>query len=313
MDNAEDLPPRLFALRADLTERIPCAPGDATVKAELGAMPLAQLMITYMSWVDRLIPPRQRSVSFAEGFFAKRLSDDQMRVIGVIGNMSAKGDDFTPYLSATVQTRGYTPKQGSRPGIRWVDGGRGHKDLALNTMDAHHFHLKPLEKNGTRLNGSRDLIWAWVSRDNIHFLMLGDHNSCNDGTLRAVVAKERLLAGWDVKGLSPSRSTSSLQDRLRLARYGVMAHEEVEAKVVPVGFASSDGSSFFHVTHVDKVMRVLRDWDSRLDTSHGRSELATKIGFPQIDIEGAKWGFLYGDFCLFTCQNIALGIVPWRR
>jgi hypothetical protein len=82
-------------------------------------------------------------------------------------NAVEAGEDLTKYLSLDPQTRGISPQGG------WSD-----KDLILNIMGFHHFHLGP----ETRRYRSDELALARVSREEFEVMDLFDHDVFEPGT-----------------------------------------------------------------------------------------------------------------------------------
>ena len=308
----EELPPRVMRLKNFVARTIPC-PDDDT-KKELAELHLNELMIRYMTWVDRLIPLRPRKVEFTKAFWSRQFSSEQLAAVRQIQRASEAGDSLMPFLSRSVLTHGYTErrKEGKR-GIAWADGKRGYKDLALNAFDAHHLHLTAMNADGSRSGGSRDLLFVKVSRTILRMLLLGDHNSFNDGSLLRVVAEDNYGTGTMRLGL-PAGEGFPLPERQRLARAGLSVPENVNGETVMTGMMASDGSSTFHVFHCSRVLSAMRDWDRSLDSIEGRITLSEKLG---VDISGwhaADWWLWYGDLCLRNNgEGRAIAVVEWRR
>lgn len=315
MQDENALSPRLEGLKAQLVATIPCEPDTAEGKRELEAMPLVRLMAHYMNWVDRLIAPRPRKVTFAQGFFPQKVTDEQLVAIRQWVSKSEAGEDLSLYLSAYSRTHGYSPRSPDRKGIKWADGRKGDKDYALNTMGTHHFHLVPSEPDGRRPGGSRALIYAQVRRDSIRAVLLGDHNSFNDGSLRSAVAAANLEAGIVLHGLTPPRNDDefSLKDRMLLARRGFTTTETVAGSVVPMGFGAMDGSAMDHVRHADRARDLIEQWDSRLETPEGIADLRRRIPAMGLPVNNLQWGFHYGDFGLYLSDTVFLSFLSWKR
>ncbi len=303
------LSPRLEALKANLIGDIPA---EAAARDELSALPLVRLIAIYLNWVDRLIAPRKRAVSFASGFFEKIADEEKLLAIRQWAAKVEAGQDLSDYLSTYTRTHGYSSRSGSRRGIKWADGRNGDRDFALNTMGVHHFHLVPAKADGSRPKGSRELIYARVERHSVHAVLLGDHNSFNDGSLRKAVAAAHYQEGLIFVGLTPARDDLTIEERQQLARKGVSTVETVADSVVPVGFSSSDGSAFEHVRHADRVAELIEYWEPLLDTPRGLADLRRVVPFG-LSLDGLRWAFAYSDFGLFTTDKVFLSMLPWKR
>lgn len=310
LPHIEDLPPRLRGLRAALIDSIPCAPEEKEARQELSRKPLADIIKHYMTWVDRLISDRPRRVDFAPGFWGVALPDDLLPRLAALMQLFSTGGDLRPHLSHYAQTHGYVSRlTARRRGPDWADGGGGSKDFAVNIFDIHHFHFTPIQ-NARRRGQSDALLFANVYRDSVRLIMVGDHKTFDSEALRKRAAAARHSDGValrDVVGIEPAPKEIG-----QMLRRGIMAAETVQGQVVPVGLIALDGTSLWVVRHANKIMGLLSDYDSKLDTATGRAEFAGLMNVKD-DLEGAEWQFVHGDFCLVTRSGIAYVFFKWIR
>ena len=310
--SSETLSPRMLALKSWVVATIPCEGNSLVLRQALREMRLHTLLIYYMAWVDRLIAPRKRRTKFAQNFW-QGLSDHQLVNIRRIAQMSEKGDDLRPFLSRLVDTHGFTfSNVAPTPKKKWADGGRGNKDFALNTLDAHHLHL--VARMADRRKGqSSDLLYVLVSRNEMNMVMLGDHKTFDDGRLKAAIARER-FDDWKLSGITPPRGPDwTDEEERRLARNGFVRAEVVDDAVVLLNPTAMDGSSLFHVRHADKIMMFLHEWDAALDDPSERRRLEGRVALPLGSLDHFRWAFWYGDFCLLPSGGKGVCLFPWKR
>lgn len=306
----EELTPRLCRLKSDLVAKIPCE--TETLRRELASQPLPYLLIHYMTWVDRLIPPRPRRVSVGKAFWQACLETANMEALTTIADAFSGGRDLTRHLSGAAFIRGYS--NGRRGGKQWVVRDGGHKDFALNVYDLHHLHLTPSNPQGKRSGKSDLLLFVKVSREEAHFVYLGDHRSFDGAELPAAIAAELAGDRWRILGVLPPREDGfSASERTRLRRSGLMLPELVDGQMIAMPPLASDGSSVFHVHHASKIARWIKYWEPRLDTASGVEEFAAASGLRTAEFSRTRWCFYYGDFCLQTAQRKSVLCVPWRR
>ncbi|MCC8930999.1 hypothetical protein [Rhizobium sp. 'Codium 1'] len=279
----ETLSPRLRSLKAALIDAIPCAPDEEKARADLASEPLAYVIKHYMAWIDRLISKRPRRVEFASDFWKDALPDHLLPRLADLMQVFTTGEDLSPYLSRYVQTHGYVQQLSKkRRGPAWADGGSGSLDFAVNMFDIHHFHFTPAH-GGKRKGQSDALLFASVHRDNVRFLMVGDHKSFDSEALRKRAAAARHAEGMALKGVTADQGLPD--DIGHMLRRGLMVTDTVHGEAVPLGLTALDGTSLWTVRHVSKVMGLLHDYDAKLDTPTGRSEFANLMNVVD-DLEG---------------------------
>jgi hypothetical protein len=159
---------RVRAFRLALAKQIPKFPNTRETLKVLEAKPLGQLLIDYANWAIRYVAPRPRTVQVEPTASSDprwhSLAGDIQRLLTKV----EQGNDLTPHLSRQPHTRGFTPAA-SAPGPdvdRWAD-----KDMLLNVMGYHHFHLDAAPHDRMR---SDNVIFAHVTRD--RFTVVGIFN-----------------------------------------------------------------------------------------------------------------------------------------
>jgi hypothetical protein len=164
---------RIRKFRDGIIQAVPRFPNDKASKAVLERQSLGTLLVVYMSWRMRIVPPLARLVTTRQ----TATSDD--RWCGLKSNVDAfldkvrRGEDLTPHLSIAAWQKGYAPAAhgAGNAADRWVD-----KDFLLNVMGFHHFHLgTKLEKNGF-VTRTDVVLFGYVTRTTFDVLGLFDHS-----------------------------------------------------------------------------------------------------------------------------------------
>jgi hypothetical protein len=304
--------PRLIEMSRRLAATIPCNPDIPVVRHELAAMPLPELMIAYINWVSRFVPPRPREVTFAPGFWR---SDRAQRHGGVVLELVGKirrGEELTPYLSDLVRTHGYAPrrfdKHGRSRGPEW-----GDKDFALNAYEAHHLHLGTTLQADGLINRTDELLYVIFGRTGAVLLMVGDHKSFDDGTLAEAAAAWHAASGREVKGILPGKPGLSSLERNRLARRGVSTFASVGDQLVLGPLISTSGHHLYAVRHADQIMEAIATVEPELDNPGYVSRLfGARAGLFKASPD-FQWHLDYTDLVLLEGFTRTLGCLAHGR
>lgn len=305
----EALPVRVQRLKDDIVASIPCEREDA--RRELAEEPISAVLTHYMTWVDRLIPPRPRAVNFRADFWARNLSDRQLEALAKITNISILGGDLGPYLSRAVTLRGFSGQ--SIKSMKWVVRDDGHKDFALNSYDLHHLHLTATGGNGKRSGPSNDLLFVRVTRTELRFVLFGNHASFMSEELERIAAIEMSGDGLIVRGLTAPREDVAAEERIAMRRAGFTVPVTLAGEVVAMPPVGMDGTSAKHRSHVKNALRFISAWDSRIDNTQGLEEFARWSGMQANTLTDLRWGFYYGDLCLQVNPATSVLCLPWCR
>ncbi|KZK85977.1 hypothetical protein PsAD13_01108 [Pseudovibrio sp. Ad13] len=300
---------RLSGLREWMIETVPCFPASSDTKSHLRKMSLDQLMRVYINWIDRFIPTNPRQPMVWDGFWTRNNPRQYADQINVIIEKARVGEDLTPYLSQKVHTHGFVPYPPSRRGVNW-----GDKDMALNAYDVHHLHLIPANKNRKRKGDSKHLLYVGVSREEFRFLMLGNHNSFDDGTLAEAVAAHRADSDLALKGVVGLSREMSAKESQQLARHGISTPMIAGNKVVLGAMISSVGTASGHVIHVDRCCEVIERNEEVIDD---RSRLMDWLQLSEEDVPEKpdwRWQFYHANLYLVECCTAKGFLVcKWRR
>ena len=243
-------------IRAEVLGTLPC---DLTARAELEALNAADLLVIYLSWQKRFIPPRPRTVHRSGALRSNPLVSDPAYgpdLETLIRKFEA-GDDVNPHLSERV-TQGYTSQtSASGPFSR-----RRDLDLLLNDWDVHHLHLSNTLQSTGFVERTAPLLFAVFKPDDVYLIDLFGHRV--DWTRDRIF--EIMIDNWPDAGLVrllpqvvdlASQPTES--DRAKLRGAGIASNfVERNGKVYYVGSGglSSAGTSI-QCTRQANVIRVV--------------------------------------------------------
>ena len=245
---------RIDELKHNLLERVPCFPDNDTVKRQLSSLGFSEVLLVYVNWVDRFVAPRPRDVIFAEEFWSNEKSKKYESTIRSLVSAITEGRDITAHLSEEIHTKGYAPLEG-----KW-----GDKDFCLNAYGVHHLHLGSRILTNGLIERTRDLLYVKFTRTTATFLIVGDHQSFNDGTLEVPVRKERIQEGLTLKGTLPGEDLTP-QDRRSMERRGLSTCSNAEDGPVPLALQSMSGIGMRATKHVSEIKYYLYEIDKRLD------------------------------------------------
>jgi hypothetical protein len=289
----------LTDIREGLIGAIPCDPPEA--RNELCGMSFSDLLAVYIGWIDRFIEPRPREVRAWDGFYtASALS--RANEINTIAGLFERGEDLVPYLSPQVHVSGYAPYSKTRSGL--VVGG---KDRALNAYGVHHLHLVPGNQKGKRKSESQALLFAKVWLDHVLFVMLGDHGSFDDGTLRQAVSDLEVASGNHIRGISEVPREVDAREGEALARQAINAFTPSNGLYAVPGFLSSALTSIKHRIHADKILDVIQQWEPLLRVEAGRRQICEKFSLPFSETSRFGWALHYTT--LYLVEEQSKGVV----
>jgi hypothetical protein len=260
-DDGEALPPRVARLHRELAETIPCG---ANVRDRLTAMSLLDLLGIYTNWAQRMIPPRKRQIEFAPGFWEPALARKHGGRVLALAPKIERGLDLSRHLSGKVGSSGYVPEDphSQRRGPEW-----GDKDFALNAWNVHHLHLDEADPKGRhQRTEDGELLYAIFGPQHATFVLLGDHNSFDDGSLEEAVLRLRAEIGdYTLRGLVGSARSFTPEQRKTLARRGYTTSADFDGQVILSAQLSTAGTNLWSRRHADMIFDALLHLDPQLD------------------------------------------------
>lgn len=184
---------RISKFRDGIIRAVPRLPNDRASKQAMLQQSLGTLLLIFMNWRIRFVPPNVRSITIRQS----AINDSRWRALkpstDAFLEKVRRGDDITPHLSLTALQNGFTPATPLKGKAvdRWAD-----KDLFLNVMGFHHFHLgMSLEKKGI-VTRTKVVLFAHVTRTTFDVLGMFDHSVfCTDDAMVMTAERRRL---WEL-------------------------------------------------------------------------------------------------------------------
>ena len=109
-------PNRIKRLKNRLIKELPFFPNNKETLRELEVQDLNSILIHYLHWKTRIIPPRPRKIKIApEVICDKRYNSLKKGINGLLEKVR-NGKDIFPYQSKGVHKNGYTPSKRVKSG-----------------------------------------------------------------------------------------------------------------------------------------------------------------------------------------------------
>jgi hypothetical protein len=193
---------RIKALQRELIAQVPRFPNDKASLKAMQAKSLTDLLIIFIAWRLRHVGIRARMVTGRSDLAGDPRATALAANIDAFQKVVEDGGDLTPYLSIEPRTKGYSPAaEGKGPDKdSWAD-----KDLLLNVMGLHHFHLGLTIEAAGHAARTNELLFASVTRDTLDIIGLFDHAAFEhevDGTLTS--ERQKLWSAYEAREAAAS-------------------------------------------------------------------------------------------------------------
>jgi len=267
---------RIKKFRLSIAKTIPKFPNDKASLQFLEAKSLASLLVDYANWASRYVTPRPRRVHVAPTALSDRRWRSLSTEITAFLDKVKRGEELTPHLSLDLRTRGFTPAiSGLGPDVnRWAD-----KDMLLNGMGYHHFHLGLTMEPAGHAKRTDDVLFAAVTREQFEDIALFDHSVFEmNRTPTKVMSTERKRL-WDI---FRERSTRDLPSG---------------SAVIMSGIATS-GHALHFSRMADHYAQVVSEIDPKLDDPSFVRDLYKKAGVPAPPKPKVCWHLHFMDLGL---------------
>lgn len=259
---------------------LPFFPNDKTTLNELEGQSLNDILIHYLHWKTRIVPPRPRKTMIApEVTSDKRWSLLKSGINGLLEKVR-NSEDIYPYHSQRAHKYGYTPVKRVQDGEvdSWED-----KDQLLNTKGFHHFHLNMNVQSTGLSERTDDVLFAFVSRDAFHAVGIFNHEVFNQVDTQGNMTAERermwkLHEKHSTLGMSPG--TVYISNPIMLSGHPMML-----------------------VKMSDIYARIIKETDSKLDDRLFINSLYDHGGWPHPSKYNFQWIIEHLDLKLFDKKN----------
>ncbi len=267
---------RLLRLKATLIKELPFYPNNKATISELESGGLNGVLLHYLHWKTRIVPPRSRKVQIApEVTSDKRWQKLKSGINGLLEKVR-NGDDLYPYHSKRAHKNGYTPVHRVSDGEvdSWED-----KDQLLNTNGFYHFHLGMNVQSSGLSDRTDDVLFAFVSRDTFRAIGIFDHSvfapAAKDGRMTA--ERERMC------------KLHEMHTTLRMAPGTFYMSNPI----------MTSGHPLYLVQMCDYYTSIIRDIDPKLDDRVFVSSLYEKGRLLAPSKYSFEWSFAGLDLGLF--------------
>jgi hypothetical protein len=174
-------------------KELPKFPNDKKTLETLKKKPLAEQLVHYLNWRIRYVSARPRTVTLESHVSSDPRWQSLSANIQFFLKKVETGNDLTPHLSVKQKTKGFTPNA-EKPATtedRWAD-----KDLLLNVMGFHHFHLGMTLETDGHIVRTDEVLLAAVSRDTFNVIGIFDHKVFESDDPNAMPAERARL--WSI-------------------------------------------------------------------------------------------------------------------
>lgn len=266
---------RIEKLKANLIRELPFFPNDKATLNELEGQSLNDVLIHYLHWKTRIVPPRPRKIQIApEVTSDKRWKSLKPGINGLLEKVR-NGEDIYPYHSQRAHKKGYTPAQRVRDGEvdSWED-----KDQLLNTKGFHHFHLNMNVQSTGLSERTDDVLFALVSRDSFHAIGIFDHSVFESTDANGSMTAERIRM-WE---LHDKHTT------LGMAPGSVYINNPI----------ATSGHPMYLVQMADYYASIIEETDSKLDDRLFVNDIYNQGGLQSPDKFNFEWHINHLDLAI---------------
>lgn len=278
--------PRIQAFREHILDDIAAWSSEPEVaRAALVHDRFDALLLRHLNHAHRFVAPRARQVVYGPAFTSSLGSDlaENQWIAEVLAEIAA-GEDLTPRLSQRVWNEAYDSTDYSRkkPRVRrWED-----KDYSLNAYNVHHLHLRKASSKEKRR--TTRLLYVRFKLDRATVVMVGDHNSFDDGTLAEAVARLNLAEGAVLPGVIPGAGSGGRMRELS-RKAGLSTIEVVDGHVVLGAQITTSGHSFLVRRHTNLILETIAKFEPLLDDAAYCAQLFARARLPAPVPASLKW------------------------
>ncbi|WP_129591319.1 hypothetical protein [Salinicola tamaricis] len=275
---------RIKKLRREMVNVIPKFPNNLKTKEKLEQESLTTLLVHYLNWVSRYISVKPRRITIEPTV----TSDSRWKALkSNVEALLAKahdGENLCPNLSIQPSTRGYTPAASEKgPDVdRWED-----KDLLLNAMGFHHFHLGTKIEAAGYAERTDELLFARVTREEFVAIGIFDHTVFEPTGDDMSVERKRL---WEMFG---ENTTCGVPPG---------------SVVMPSPIATS-GHPIHLVSTAQEYARFIREIDPKLDDRDFVEGLYQDACFEKPKSPNLSWALNFSDLGIHEKKSNHLFVV----
>ena len=236
-------------IRQFVLASLPYEKHKSGVVSDLTEMSSVELLVTYLSWLYRMIPTVPRKIHVSDSILTHPKLRQYKDAYQEICRAIESGSTLHPYLSRGVK-HGYYRTKGKHKNLP----GRRDMDLLLNEYEIHHLHLETEKEEDGFVKRSDDLLFAIFRNDCAFLIDIRPHDE------EALWARRELfrtiLRNWpqynllfEMKGIlgPPEFKIDDIEDAKRhvqMRNVGLMSSVTIDGKTyIGAGCLSSAGTS----------------------------------------------------------------------
>lgn len=281
---------RVINFKEHLIKTIPRKPNNKETLKLIQDKSLTDILIIYLNWAARIVPARKRRVIIEPALTADKRWRSISSGVNSLLEKVRKSEELTPHLSLKSYKEGFCPLEKHPDGKidSWSD-----KDLLLNVMGYHHFHLGiELEKAG-HVKRTDDVLFAEVTREEFIAIGLFNHSVFEGGRESAELTLERkklwvLFDERSSRGIPPG------------------------SVYMPYSIASS-GHRTDHVMQAIRYADIIRQIDAKLDDPSYLSEIFGVTERAAVARLKPKWHLNHSDLGVLDERTSSFCVFSWGR
>lgn len=257
---------RIINLKNAMIKELPFFPNDRATLADLEGKSLNGVLISYLHWKTRIVPPRPRKVQIApEVTTDKRWKKTRDGINGLLDKVR-NGENIYPYHSLRAHKQGYTPLQRITDGEvdSWED-----KDQVLNTTGFHHFHLDMRIQSTGLSERTSEVLFAHVSRDTFRAIGIFDHSVFESNSESEILTPERARM-WQLHE--------------KFATFGMLPGSAYISSPIMMS-----GHPVYLIQMCDFYAKIIRETDHKLDDRPYVNSLYGQGGLPYPSKFNFEW------------------------
>jgi len=204
------------------------------------------LVLDFSNFLKRIPEPVRRTIHKCKDFTCP---DIYQEGLDLLEKVIKTGGNLFPYLSRQI-----------------IDASKNDKMLFI--LGIVHFHLgtKQIKKNPLLIEGTEDILYAFIYKKNCYFIKIDKHGHWDDIELLRLLHRDfpKVLKPWKLKGVSPGQSSDNDRKNLWDKNVTTLIEIDNEAYAPPGWGISVMGTSINARFNFDRYIHYLNDIEETL-------------------------------------------------